>query len=804
MIRPYYAVILDSFHAAFASRILWIAFLAIWILLACLAPIGFREDFTTSFRIRDFENGTRLKAMLASSLADAKSQSPAVSQIVTATPADLKRQLERVGQGDEVRIHLQVLADALNGLLDTNDWYDADAWQGTQRLRERRELEALPPRELTDSQRRRLARLRIEAALPGVFSSRSARSVLLTYAGFDFPASFAIDKTQFLTLVNQWVVPTIINWLLGFVLIFLGILVTASIVPDMLEPGSLHLLLSKPVSRTGLLLSKFVGGCVFVFLCVTQLVVGLWLISGFRLEVWNVRMLWCIPVSVFLFAVFFSVSVAAGLLWRSSILAIGITCMFGAMCLTIGIIGGLFDTLVSGPTRIRDLAVVDDFLLAATSGGGLVRFDATTNRFIEIFESDVFSGDRVLAPVAMPTDDPNTSSFLTAQVRGGRFNPFGSGSLDLLLISSRNNWEPVPSLRLPTGTLRIDLLPPDRLLATNAGGLAVTTLKEVQRSAGEPTEPAAGSQPTDPNSSGTSSPDWIAKLAGMMGGATTGFQSILPRGIALTPPRRIAFSPEGTAIYVTGGGRLYRVAPVDPSQNSLWQITSEIELEGEISAPVVLACSDSILLVARENEPLYLRDSKTLEVMRTLSTDTGVAPLRAVSLGRDDSFAVLASDARCRIINGTASESDTPGASWQSSYTLPIREIEAIHFDAVTKRLIVAHHVDQIDFLEMQRDEVLAPAITTVRRIRTSLSSWRLVDRYVMSPLRMIIPQTGELGETVAAIVSGESSVAIDSGGIGDEPEIVRYRILRPVLSCAGFIVVMLCVSCVYFSTRDY
>ena len=67
---PYLAVIRDSFHAALASRMLWVAFVAIWLLLAALSPIGYREDFTTTFRGQDFHNGTRMKAMLAQGLVD--------------------------------------------------------------------------------------------------------------------------------------------------------------------------------------------------------------------------------------------------------------------------------------------------------------------------------------------------------------------------------------------------------------------------------------------------------------------------------------------------------------------------------------------------------------------------------------------------------------------------------------------------------------------------------------------------------------------------------------------------------------
>ena len=97
---PYIAVLRDSFHAALSSRVLWVALVAIWLLLAVLAPIGYREDFTTDFRMGDFNNGTRLKALLARGLVDPKSKETAIGRIAAEMPADLRRQLTRVGKGD--------------------------------------------------------------------------------------------------------------------------------------------------------------------------------------------------------------------------------------------------------------------------------------------------------------------------------------------------------------------------------------------------------------------------------------------------------------------------------------------------------------------------------------------------------------------------------------------------------------------------------------------------------------------------------------------------------------------------------
>ncbi len=74
--RPYVAVIVDSFRAAFSSRILWVALAAIYLFLFAIAPIGYREVFTTSIRWFDFSNGTRMKALLAQDI-DKEKPTPA-------------------------------------------------------------------------------------------------------------------------------------------------------------------------------------------------------------------------------------------------------------------------------------------------------------------------------------------------------------------------------------------------------------------------------------------------------------------------------------------------------------------------------------------------------------------------------------------------------------------------------------------------------------------------------------------------------------------------------------------------------
>ena len=800
-LRPYLAIIADSFRSALSSRVLWIAMVAIWLFLILLSPFGYREDYTTIFRSQDFHNGTRMKGMLAGGVVDPNAEQKPLGRLASALPDDLQRQLRLVGKGDEVRIRYSVLTDALNGLIEDETWYDAKSWESTTRLRELRELDDQDADQLSESLRKRRARLRIEAALPGVFEARSSRSILLTYAGLDFPTEVTVDKPQFKMLVNQFVLPLIINWLLGFILIFLGILVTASIIPDMLQPGSLHLLLSKPVSRTVMLLSKFVGGCAFVLLCVTQLVIGLYLIAGLRLDIWNIRLLWCIPVSVFLFSVFYSVSVLAGLRWRSPILAIGVTVIFGGVCMLVGFIGGLSDGLVTGPDRLRHLAVAGDDVFATTKGGGLVRFDAAGQQWSEIYEGGPGNSDRVLAPLVLDPD-----RIITARVRGGRMNPFGSGAPELTLLSRKNGWKPEPSLRLPTGTTQ--LLAPvttdakfDPIFALNTSDLLVTSRSEILKSAGEQSE-ANQAIPSDTSSN---APSWFSKLNSLIGGQTDGFQNITPQRMPLTQPRSIAVADANT-VFAISGGRLMR-AEKQPTKSDVaepvvtedelanrWLVTARRTLEGDSSSDAILAIAGDVLMLARPEEPLRIIDLETLKDVAELEMPTQSFATQLIGVQNqngEDVFLVLVSDGTCRQVSWNMETKER----LLGFPAIGPNEIEALHFDHYSNRLYFAHHVDQLNAIDVGTGK-------TVLTIRPQVAGWRQVDRFVVTPLRWLTPQTGALGDTIATMISGKSAFSFTSGA--GERETIRRKVTGPVISCSVFTIIMLVISCAYFATRDF
>ncbi|MCM2373486.1 ABC transporter permease [Aporhodopirellula aestuarii] len=882
--RPYLAIISDSFHSALASRVLWAAFLAIWVLLASLAPIGIKEDYTTSFRWFDVYNGTRMKALLAQGIVDPKSQDKAIGRIAKAMPEEMQRQLRRVGEGDEVRIRLTLLTHALNDLIESDanrgnqsvadtadadsdeatqsDWYDSEAWKDTVRLRELRELDETPDDELSDSLLRRRSRLRLEAALPGVFESRSSRSVLLTYAGLEFPTDFQIDRVQFETLFNQFVIPILVNWLLGLVLVFLGVLVTASIVPDMLQTGSLHLLLSKPISRSALLVAKFIGGCAFVLLCVTQLVFGLYLIAAFRLGVWNTRILWCIPVAVVIFAVFYSVSVLAGLKWRSAIISIAAAGALAAVCVVVGVIGGVVDARVVAPDRIVGMTTAGDDLFAVTGGSGLVQMDTSEEVWSPLIEGEAGSNDRVLQPTTLDADH-----VMTARIRNGRFNPFGSGSLDLIVLSRGDDWSPQPSLRLPTATERLVSIDRDAVVAINTADLLITSRDSILDAIGEEasedaTGEESGSDDGTADSTAKSVPRidnsvgaWLKALVTMQGGATESFVSILPRDVVMSPPTRVSRIRGERALILLTGDRMQRIEPVGNDMMSTWETSTRANLQRESDrASHVIASSSRWVVVARGDLPLKIYDAVTLQFAGQWDRDAkrsfvSGTPLELIAIS-ENCFLLRTSSGHCDVIevvrgdeqlstlvsttsqelSDATADDDVQNAGADSNLSdqamtirtlerLPVDEIESVHWRPDVSvssggRLYVAHDVDRLTVFSMSvtpRDEQSISVganfsdieISKLRSVSPVGSVWRWVDRYVVGGLELFTPQVLQLGDTTAAMVSGNDSLVIGAGESG-AAEVIRYQILWPLVSCGIFIAVILLISCMYFSRSDY
>ena len=127
------------------------------------------------------------------------------------------------------------------------------------------------------------------------------------------------DAVHFLQLV-------LVDFVAGTLGVGLALIWTAGFLPTFLEPSAATVLLAKPVPRWSLLAGKYLGVLLFFAFQATVFVGGTWLALGARSGLWDLTYLWCLPILVMHFAVFFTFSVFLAVWTRSTV-----TCVFGSL-----------------------------------------------------------------------------------------------------------------------------------------------------------------------------------------------------------------------------------------------------------------------------------------------------------------------------------------------------------------------------------------------------------------------------------------------------------------------------------------
>ncbi len=125
----------------------------------------------------------------------------------------------------------------------------------------------------------------------------------------------------------------------------LSTIITAFFIPNMLRKGTVDLLISKPIHRWWLLMSKYIGGLSFMFLTTVVIVLGIWFVMGFRSGLWATGFLFSIFILTFQFAIFYAFSTLLAVLTRSPIVCILSCIALWALLFTISLAVGIMKPL---------------------------------------------------------------------------------------------------------------------------------------------------------------------------------------------------------------------------------------------------------------------------------------------------------------------------------------------------------------------------------------------------------------------------------------------------------------------------
>ncbi|MDX1946911.1 MAG: ABC transporter permease subunit [Pirellulaceae bacterium] len=759
--RPYLAVIKDSFREALASRVLWIVLSLILLHLALLAPLGIRLHPTTDFAWGDVLEGPQLVAKMrrAAAIGGASPGGRVWKFLDEATQAKLV-ELQHIERGDGGKFFqgMEALRTSLTNLIHRRDLYDATAFKNVSLGKEARDLQARGLDKLSDDELARFHRLAIEAAFPGHIRRRPPHSVSITYLVLESP-TLPFSKEQADNFIKEWVISNEMSWIIGPLGMIAALLVTSTIIPQMFDPGSITLLLSKPVSKSLLFIAKFLGGCVFVLLSATLLISGQWLILGTRFGIWNHGILWCIPIFVFMFLIYYSVSALVGVVWKNAIISVVITVVFFLSCLVVYYAKGTVEGLFIDPERVVKIANAAGTIIVVRETGGMDVWDVERSRWQRTYEPQ--PGGRGVPTLEGPYYDALTGQLVAGQ---GYANPFGVAGqrITLRLGRATDGWALRDGPALPNGSATF--------LIENDGQLLAVAGDNLFRLHGK-LEPAGQGMTILGFSIPSGGADFRPTLADSK--------------LSFADPLAAAADPTGPRVAVASGSDIY-VLNREPTGK--YAVAAHRNLAGKEREGIAVAIGGESVVVAREDGQISLLAAKDLAT-RWQKTLVPYTQPRFVAAARDGSqFAILFQNHQLWLIDGTSGQ----------ARLAPLRGQGDISGFVFTKdHLLVADCVDRITTYDLK---TLRPTDTRWQR----MSQFELGYYYSLLPVYSIFPKPNELENTVHFVLTGKQTT--DLGLFRGVLEQRRDHLdpWRPVVSGLIFVGLMLLIACIYIERHEF
>jgi ABC-type transport system involved in multi-copper enzyme maturation permease subunit len=757
--RPYLAIIKDSFREALASRVLWILLILTTVVLALLAPFGMSERTGISLTPNDVTDAKGLIEKIKSE--QAKPQPSPGKQIWSLMSDNYKNELQG-GQGSAPRgrwsgmIYLRLHGE-LQEILPSRKLYDPAAWAEVKLPDEARELIGRGVDNLDDDDLPQLNRLLLESAYPAEIRPSREKAVMVSYLTWRLGTVPLAKKMLLDSVINVFV-----NLFVGVVGVFAGVLVTASIIPQTYAAGAIDLLLSKPISRSLVFLTKYFGGCVFIFINAAYAIGGLWLIAGLRMNQWSNRLLLCIPVFLFLFAVYYAVSALAGVVWRNAIVSVVMAVLFWAACFVVGTTKNVVENVFLTPTRLVKLVPAGDDLIAVNERSELFHWSAAKSNWEQIPSASSAQAPPQMFGISMPLVGPVYDAQHDRLFALPVAMPqFGLMSVDnALLVGERDpDWKRQTGVPAPPGTAA--------LLVNRKGTLLAATQNGLMKLVGEPK--------TDQKP---------VKLFGMnLPVAGGGHFAMAGKEMRLGTPLAAAIDRATEDVALFDSETLCVLAP-DVKGRYVERATREID--GNV-AGIVAAGGGRVLLV-QSNGEITLFDSGDLSPQDVYRPEGNTAPRFADVSPDGRFFAVLFHNRQLWLydtIDHATLRVSITGNGDASAAAL-----------SSNGRLLVADRFTRVTEYEL-------PSGKIVERRRPSLTALETVYLFAIKPIYTVFPKPGEMDNVVNYLLTGTENITI--GPVNDlQTNRPRLDVRGPILSNLAFIAVVVALGCLYTQRKDF
>ena len=624
---------------------------------------------------------------------------------------------------------------------------------------------------LTEPDLARLNRLLLEAAFPEHIHPLLDKQLFVGWLFWEFknPQSFtkefAVDNC----------LKVFVDFFLGVVGVMLAIIVTASIIPNAFETGAIDLLLSKPIFRVLLYLTKVVGGYAFILLIVSYLIGGVWLISGVRFDYWNHRLLLCIPLMMFLFAIYYSISALAGAIWKNSIICIVMAIVFWAACWTVR--AGkhtVFENGILYDSRITSLTTADDELISVNAANKVFRWSAAESQWEDIFSATGVQDFGWGSPIHRPVYDAGNSQLLALR---HVYTHYGqpSDTTSLFFGSRDDNWQLHQAPPPPEGSSRIFI--------RHDGKILIVGTNQVYRLDGTLDPNKSYAQHLEDKSVEMIESNTIESNDNNNNDNNDNnivYTPIGPHDWDVWSSVAMDRATGALAVYIRGTLRLLKT-----DAKGDYEVVLSHTVES--TADGILAFDGDTLLLGLSDGRVKVFDAATLSERQEFQphSDDEVIQMEVSPDGRW--FAVLFKYKNLWIYDNKQGQPASASIGRQGD----------ISVFAFTKesQLDCAHsfnHVTRLDLADHKIVEQLSP--------RLESSEWFYWN--VLTPIYTIFPKPGELGDMVTYLVTPEKTTANVFGP--NEPTTRKLNIWPPIWSNLAFLGVALAIGSLYVYRKDF
>jgi len=486
-------------------------------------------------------------------------------------------------------------------------------------------------------------------------------------------------------------------------------------------------------------------------------------------------MLGCIPLFVFQFMIYYTISAISGVVWRNAIVSIILTGVFMVMCSALENYRYVAETMFFDQTRFARLVHAGDTLLAVQRNGTTMEWNPGAGRwssvpFLPPADEALNPHSMFLYPFAGPEYDAKDDRLVALQTemrQGGQFGQYG-GSGKLLLGLRSENWKGIATI--PTEGLVSELF------CRNDGAILTVGPGGITRLEGNPN----AKQPPPLKLFGGALD--LSRLNVPKEGAAR-WISIGPDNLRWIGPMSAAMHSDGRIAVADRD----RVMVLKPNAEGRYVVQHEFKREKGEAALVAFADETIAVVPAKGNVQLF--DAQTLTIRKELPL-LGEQKPREVALSADGLWLCVLTHERtvitCDVLKGEQIRLPVTGQG----------DISSIAFG--DKNLLVADCYRRVTRYE-------TGTWSYQERYNPGFSTWELINFYVLYPLYDILPKPGGMStgwtNYFLSRPQAEAVLARD-----DDLSATRLTtdLWTPLWSNAAFVAVMLTIGSLYIWRKDF